>query len=114
VESTPTHATPDENRVLRINEILAKLSQGFEYIGDFHSHTAVKKLPATVLPSGIDPVSSVPGELSITCSVNLKKKSVACLENHRGILTGTGGKYRIEIGAIILLKPALGGITNEP
>ncbi|MCK4453693.1 Mov34/MPN/PAD-1 family protein, partial [candidate division WOR-3 bacterium] len=38
-ESTATHATIDEDRVIRINEILHKLSEGLEYIGDFHSHT---------------------------------------------------------------------------
>jgi proteasome lid subunit RPN8/RPN11 len=97
-ESTPTHATLDENRVARVNEILAKLSQGLEYVGDFHSHTVYGDLPGTVLPSGTDLMSTVPGELGIICSVNFRKKSADWRENRRGILTGTVGEYRIEIG----------------
>lgn len=107
-ESTPTHATPDPNRVVRINEILAELSQGFEYIGDFHSHTVYGDLPGTVLPSGTDLAFTVPGELSIICSVNFKGKSVNWRENRRGILTGTVGEYRIEIGGYYFAKAHIG------
>jgi proteasome lid subunit RPN8/RPN11 len=107
-ESTPTHATLDENRVGRINQILEKLSQGLEYIGDFHSHTLYGDLPGTVLPSGTDLVSSVPGELNIICAVNFKKKNTAWRENRRGILTGTVDKYRIEIGGYYFAKAHFG------
>jgi hypothetical protein len=107
-ESTPTHATPAPDRVARINEILAELSHGYEYIGDFHSHTVYRDLPGTVIPSGTDLASTVPGELSIICSVNFKKKSVGWRENHRGILTGTVGEYRIQIGGYYFAKAHIG------
>ena len=97
-ESTATHATIDENRVVRVNEILGKLSEGLEFIGDFHSHTVYGNCPGTVIPSSTDLFSTVPGELNIICAVNLKKKSVDWHENRRGILTGTVGEYRIELG----------------
>jgi proteasome lid subunit RPN8/RPN11 len=107
-ESTPTHATLDENRVARVNEILAKLSQGLEYVGDFHSHTVYGDLPGTVLPSGTDLMSAIPGELGIICSVNFRKKSANWRENRRGILTGTVGEYRIEIGGYHFDKAHIG------
>lgn len=107
-ESTATHATIDEKRVARINEILSKLSQGLEYIGDFHSHTVFGNSRATVIPSNTDLLSTVPQELNIICAVNLKKKSVDWHENRRGILTGTVGEYRIELGGYSIEKPCIG------
>jgi hypothetical protein len=53
-ESTATESTLDFNRAARINEILERLAQGREYIGDFHSHTVYGKIPGTVLPSDTD------------------------------------------------------------
>jgi hypothetical protein len=108
-ESTPTHATINKDRTLRINEILAELAQNLEYIGDFHSHTIYGNTPGTVLPSGTDLFSTVPGELNIICAVNLKKRWTGWHENRRGILTGTVGAYRIEIGGYYVAKPHIGG-----
>ena len=107
-ESTLTHATMDENRTARINEIIAKLSQGLEYIGSFHSHTLYGDIPGNVLPSATDLFSTVPGELNIICAFNLKKRSRDWRMNRRGIITGTVGGYRIEIGGYYVAKPHIG------
>jgi len=107
-ESTATHATIDEDRVGRVNEILKKLSEALEYIGDFHSHTVYGNCPGTVIPSDTDLLSTVPGELNIICAVNMKKKSVDWHENHRGILAGTVGEYRIEIGGYYVAEACVG------
>jgi proteasome lid subunit RPN8/RPN11 len=107
-ESTATHASIDENRVARVNEILNKLSEGLEYIGDFHSHTVYGECPGTVIPSNTDLLSTVPEELNIICAVNIKKKSVDWYENKRGILTGTVGEYRIEIGGYYVKEARVG------
>lgn len=107
-ESTATHATVDEKRAERINEILSKLSQGLEYIGDFHSHTVYGKCPGTVIPSDTDLFSTVPGELNIICAVNLKKKAVDWHESPRGILKGTIGEYRIELGGYYIAEAHIG------
>ncbi len=107
-ESGFAHATLNLEKVQRINEILQRLSEGFEYIGDFHSHTVFGNSPATVIPSNADLMSSIPGELNIICAVNLKGRSVNWYENRRGILTGTIAEYRIEIGGYYIGKPGVG------
>ncbi|NIO04275.1 MAG: hypothetical protein GTN74_06570 [Proteobacteria bacterium] len=107
-ESTATQSTIDPNRVLRINEILETLAQGLEYIGDFHSHTVYGHIPGTVRPSGMDLMSTVPGELNLICAVNLKRKSARWRQNRRGILTGTVGAYRIEIGGYYVERAHFG------
>jgi len=107
-ESGFAHATVDLERVERINEILSKVSQGLEFIGDFHSHTMFGDSPAAVIPSNADLSSTVPGELNIICAVNLKKRSVNWHETNRGILTGTIREYRIEIGGYYVAKPDVG------
>lgn len=107
-ESSYVHATIDEDRVARINEILSNISQALEFIGDFHSHTVFGESRATVIPSDTDLFSTVPGELNLICAVNLKKRSVKWHENRRGILTGTIGEYRIEIGGYYIEKPMVG------
>ncbi len=112
-ESTATHATIDEERVARINEILGRLSQGLEYIGDFHSHTVFGNSPGTVIPSSTDLLSTVPQELNIICAVNIKKKSVDWRENRRGILIGTVGEYRIELGGYYVEKLCIGRNYNR-
>jgi proteasome lid subunit RPN8/RPN11 len=107
-EATATHATIDEDRVSRINEILNRLSEGLEYIGDFHSHTEYGDCPGTVIPSSTDLISTVPGELNLICAVNTKKKSVDWYETRRGILAGTVGAYRIEIGGYYIDEACIG------
>ena len=107
-ESTATHATIDEDRVSRINEILNRLSEGLEYIGDFHSHTEYGECPGTVIPSSTDLISTVPGELNLICAVNTKKKSVDWYETKRGVLAGTVGTYRIEIGGYYIDEAVIG------
>ena len=104
------HATVDMDRVGRINEILSKVSQGqgLEFVGDFHSHTAFGKSPATVVPSNTDLTSTIPGELNIICAVNMKKRAVRWYESDRGILTGTIGIYRIEIGGYFVEAAGIG------
>jgi hypothetical protein len=107
-EATATHATIDEDRVSRINEILNRLSEGLEYIGDFHSHTEYGDLPGKVIPSSTDLISTVPGELNLICAVNQKKRSVDWHHTKRGILAGTVGKYRIEIGGYYIAEACIG------
>jgi proteasome lid subunit RPN8/RPN11 len=107
-DSGYVHATIDMERVARINDILNKLAQGLEFIGDFHSHTAFGESPATVIPSNTDLTSTVPGELNLICAVNEKKRSVRWRENSRGILVGTIRQYRIEIGGYYVEKPTIG------
>lgn len=109
-ESGYVHATVDMDRVSRINEILSKVSQGqgLEFVGDFHSHTVFGKSPATVVPSNTDLKSTIPGELNIICAVNMKKRAVRWYENRRGILTGTIGEYRIEIGGYYVEQATIG------
>jgi proteasome lid subunit RPN8/RPN11 len=107
-ESTATHATVNQDRAARINEILTTLSQHLEYVGDFHSHTSYGDIPGTIRPSGADLLSTVPGELNIICAVNLKKKSMHWRETRRGILVGTVGGYRIEIGGHYVDRPYFG------
>ncbi len=109
-ESGYVHATVDMDRVGRINEILSKVSQGqgLEFVGDFHSHTVFGKSPATVVPSNTDLMSTIPGELNIICAVNMKKRAVRWYESDRGILTGTIGEYRIEIGGYFVEEATIG------
>lgn len=107
-ESSYVHATIDEDRVARVNEILSNVSQALEFVGDFHSHTMFGDSRATVIPSNTDLFSTVPGELNLICAVNVKKRSVNWHENKRGILTGTIGEYRIEIGGYYVDKPMVG------
>lgn len=109
-ESGYVHATVDTDRVGRINEILSKVSQGqgLEFVGDFHSHTVFGKSPATVVPSNTDLMSTIPGELNIICAVNMKKRAVRWYESKRGILTGTIGEYRIEIGGYYVEQAGVG------
>ena len=107
-ESTATHATIDKDRVNRVNAILNKLSEGLEYIGDFHSHTVYGECPGTVIPSDTDLMSIVPGELNIICAVNYKKRAVDWHETSRGILAGTVGEYRIEIGGYYVAEAHIG------
>ncbi len=98
VESGFAHATVDMARVARINEILGRLSEGLEFIGDFHSHTVFGRNRASVIPSESDLQTTVPGKLDIICAVNTKKRSVKWYESRRGVIVGTIGEYRIEIG----------------
>jgi proteasome lid subunit RPN8/RPN11 len=107
-ESSYAHATIDENRVARINDILGSVSQAIELIGDFHSHTIFGDSPATVIPSDTDLMSTIPGDLNIICAVNLKKRSVKWHETERGILVGTIGEYRIEIGGYHVAEACIG------
>jgi hypothetical protein len=79
-----------------------------ELIGDFHSHTVFGDSPATVIPSDTDLMSTVPGELNIICAVNFKKRAVKWHENRRGILVGTIGEYRIEIGGYYVAEACIG------
>ncbi|MGB9720584.1 MAG: Mov34/MPN/PAD-1 family protein [bacterium] len=102
------HVTLDMKRVERINQILKLLSEGLEYIGDFHSHTVFGKARAKIIPSPEDLLTTVPGELNIICAVNSKKRSVKWYEDEKGTLVGTVGEYRIEIGAYFVKKPAVG------
>jgi proteasome lid subunit RPN8/RPN11 len=104
------HASVDMERVTRINDILSSISegQGLEFVGDFHSHTAFGKSPATVVPSDTDLMSTIPGELNIICAVNMKKRSVRWYESDRGILVGTIGEYRIEIGGYYVEEATIG------
>lgn len=109
-DSGYVHATVDMDRVGRINEILSKVSlgQGLEFVGDFHSHTVFGKSPATVVPSNTDLMSTIPGELNIICAVNMKKRAVRWYESDRGILTGTIGEYRIEMGGYYVKEATIG------
>ncbi len=109
-ESGYVHATVDMDRVGRINDILSSISQGqgLEFVGDFHSHTAFGKSPATVVPSNTDLMSTIPGELNIICAVNMKKRAVRWYENDRGILIGTIGEYRIEMGGYYVEEATIG------
>jgi proteasome lid subunit RPN8/RPN11 len=109
-ESGYVHASVDMDRVTRINDILSSVSegQGLEFVGDFHSHTAFGKSSATVVPSDTDLRSTIPGELNIICAVNKKKRSVRWYESDRGILVGTIGEYRIEIGGYYVEKATIG------
>ncbi len=109
-ESGYVHATVDMDRVARINEILSEVSQGqgLEFVGDFHSHTVFGKSPATVVPSDTDLMSTIPGELNIICAVNMKKRAVRWYESDDGILAGTIGEYRIEIGGYYVEHAGIG------
>jgi proteasome lid subunit RPN8/RPN11 len=109
-ESDYVHASVDMDRVKRINEILnaASQGQGLEFVGDFHSHTIFGKSLATVVPSNADLTSTIPGELNIICAVNMKKRAVRWYESSRGILTGTIGEYRIELGGYYVEKATIG------
>jgi proteasome lid subunit RPN8/RPN11 len=107
-ESSYAHASIDENRAARVNDILSSVSQAIELIGDFHSHTVFGDSPATVIPSDTDLVSTIPGDLNIICAVNLKKRSVDWHETNRGILIGTIGEYRIEIGGYYVAEACIG------
>jgi len=102
------HVTLDLKRSARINETLRKLSEGLEFIGDFHSHTAFGNTTASIKPSREDLQTTVPGQLNIICAVNVKKRAVNWYENPRGILMGTVGEYRIEIGGYYVDKAGIG------
>jgi hypothetical protein len=53
-ESGFAHVTVDLKRVERVNSILRLLSEGLEYIGEFHSHTVFGDAIALVTPSAED------------------------------------------------------------
>lgn len=107
-ESTATHAMIDDKRTNRINEILQRLSEGLEYIGDFHSHTEYGDSPGKVIPSDEDLQSTVPGDLNLICAVNNKKRAVDWHETSTGTISGTVGEYHIEIGGYYVDKPHIG------
>ncbi|MEO0161414.1 MAG: Mov34/MPN/PAD-1 family protein [candidate division WOR-3 bacterium] len=107
-ESSFAHVTIDLKRVERVNSILRLLSEGLEYIGEFHSHTAFGESRAYITPSAEDLLTTVPGELNIICAVNPKKRAIRWYENKKGVLVGTVGDYRIEIGGYFVKKPAIG------
>ena len=107
-ESGFAHVTIDFKKADRINAILSQLSEGLEYIGEFHSHTVFGDSPAKIIPSREDLVTTVIGELNIICAVNTKKKSVKWYEDKRGALVGTVGDYRIEIGGYYVAKLEIG------
>jgi proteasome lid subunit RPN8/RPN11 len=107
-ESGLTHATVDLKKAGKVNAILRKISEGLEYIGDFHSHTVFGESAARVVPSRDDLVTSVIGELNIIVAVNVNKRSVKWHESDRGILVGTVGDYRIEIGGYYIAALAIG------
>ncbi|UCF69818.1 MAG: hypothetical protein JSW49_06340 [candidate division WOR-3 bacterium] len=107
-DSGYVHASVDMDRVSRINEILSKVSQGLEFVGDFHSHTVFGNSPGTVIPSDADLASTIPGEINLICAVNLKKRAVRWRENARGILLGTIGDYRIDIGGYYVEAATIG------
>lgn len=112
-ESSFAHVTVDIKRVERINSILRLLSEGLEYIGEFHSHTAFGESKAHITPSSEDLVTTVPGELNIICAVNAKKRSVKWYEDRRGVLVGTVDEYRIEIGGYFVKEPAISKKYNR-
>jgi len=107
-ESGFAHVTIDLKKTERINEILRKLSEGLELIGEFHSHTIFGDKPASVKPSREDLVTTIPGELNIICAVNLKHRSVNWYEDGTGILIGTIGEYRIEVGGYYVAAAGIG------
>jgi len=107
-ESGFAHATVDLKKAEKVNAILRKISEGLEYIGDFHSHTVFGASAAKVVPSRDDLVTSVIGELNIIVAVNANKRSVKWHESDRGILVGTVGDYRIEIGGSYIAALAIG------
>jgi proteasome lid subunit RPN8/RPN11 len=107
-ESGFSHVTIDLKRAERINEILGRLSEGLEYIGDYHSHTGFGNYPAKVVPSRDDLMTTVAGEINIICAVNNKKRAVPWYESKNGILVGTVGEYRIEVGAYFVAEIAIG------
>lgn len=107
-ESSFAHVTVDLKRVERVNSILRLLSEGMEYIGEFHSHTIFGEAKAYVIPSSEDLFTTVPGDLNIICAVNIKGRSVKWHEDKRGVLVGTVDEYRIEIGGYLVKKPAIG------
>ncbi len=107
-ESGFAHVAIDLKRVERVNKILTRLSEGLEYIGDFHSHTIFGNVPAKITPSTEDLITSVAGELNLICAVNTKRRTVKWYEDRRGILVGTIDDYRIEIGGFYVPKPAIG------
>lgn len=102
------HVTIDLKRVERVNKILTRLSGGLEYIGDFHSHTIFGNVPAKIIPSSEDLMTSVAGELNLICAVNTKKRAIKWYETKTGILVGTIDDYRIEIGGFYVPRPAIG------
>jgi hypothetical protein len=53
-------------------------------------------------------MSTTPGQLNVICAVNLKKRAVRWHENKRGILAGTIGEYRIEIGGYYVEEAGVG------
>lgn len=107
-ESGFAHATIDLKKVARINEIVSKLSESLEFIGEFHSHTIFGDSPAKVIPSREDLITSVVGQLNIICAVNTKRRSVKWYEDKRGVLIGTIGEYRIEIGGYYVAALGIG------
>jgi hypothetical protein len=53
-------------------------------------------------------MSTIPGELNIICAVNMKKRAVRWYQSDEGILAGTIGEYRIEIGGYYVEKAGIG------
>lgn len=112
-EATATHAVIDDKRIIRINEILQRLSQQLEYIGDFHSHTEYGESPGKVIPSDEDLQSTIPGDLNLICAVNEKKRAVDWHETSSDTIAGTVGEYHIEIGGYYVDKPHIGRKYNR-
>ncbi|MDI6851814.1 MAG: Mov34/MPN/PAD-1 family protein [bacterium] len=67
---SPFSVELNRKRERRVIEIIKNLQMGLEIIGDFHSHTGLKNLPAEAVPSPDDLDTMERGKVYIIISVN--------------------------------------------
>ena len=67
---SPFSVELNRKRERRVDEIIKNLQMGLEVIGDFHSHTGLKNLPAESVPSPEDLDTMERGKVYIVISVN--------------------------------------------
>ncbi len=104
-----THAEVDWKRAERVNEVIKLTGMGFEFVGDFHSHTQFGQTKAKVKPSSNDLISTKENEVYIIIAINTRKKSQPWREHSDGSISGTIRGYHLKIGGYTIIKAGFRG-----
>ncbi len=97
-----TWVEPRPRRTKRLERILEKMP--VEVIGDYHSHTEIGKSQALPRPSGDDVADMEEGKVHLIVAVNGKQKDRKWRHNRNGGISGTIGRYQLDIGAAVVAK----------
>lgn len=97
-----TWVEPRPRRTKRLERVLENMP--VDVIGDFHSHTEMGKSQALARPSGDDIADMEEGRIHLIVAVNSKQKERRWRRNRHGAISGTIGKYQLDVGAAVLSK----------